>query len=92
MKRKKELEEENQFIWKEIASLRSRIPNYDFAGLNVAEKKAYFKEGEIYSLANGNYAPPADLVTKKPYQGPVIKPLIPNHVADQLSYKDLINE
>lgn len=39
MQKKKELEEENALIWREIANLRSRIPNYDFASLNVAEKK-----------------------------------------------------
>ena len=92
MQKKKQIEDENAVIWKEIANLRSRIPGYDFAGLNVAEKKAFFKDGEVKPLAQGSYEVSKDLVTNRPYRGPAIKPQIPNHVADQMTYKDIINE
>lgn len=42
-------------------------------------------------MARGKHDVSKTLVTSKKYKGPLIQPLVPTYVADQLSYKDSVN-
>ena len=90
--KKNQVEEENQLIWDEINQMRERVPKERLAGVAIDQRDAYYKDGEIYPLAQGVYTPNKNLSTTKAYKGPVIQALKPTHVQDKLTYKDIINE
>ena len=42
-------------------------------------------------MGQGNHPVPHDLSTLQRYKGPLIKPLVPNYVADKITYKESLN-
>ena len=52
-------------------------------------RKSYLVDQK--SRASGKQSPTSNLITSKPYRGPEIKPLLPQYVANQVSYIDTLN-
>jgi hypothetical protein len=76
------VESENNAIWNEINDWRKKIPNYDFEGLSLTERQSYFVEGVFQALDTSKNTPIKNLIAKKKYNGPLIKPLVPNFMVD----------
>ena len=52
-------------------------------------RKSYLVDTK--SRASGNKSDKMNLIATKPYRGPEIKPLIPQYVANKISYLDTLN-
>ena len=85
------MELENQLMWQEVGHLREKAPHNDFNNMEFQDRKALFVEGTIFELGQGKHPMPEDLSTTIKYKGPQIKPLLPNYVAEHLSYKETLN-
>ena len=77
-------------MWDEIQELNEVVPAQSVNGLNTIDRQSFLTENPK-TFARGLLDPTnqnMNLIVKKDYRGPDIKPLMPNYVADQLKYSD----
>lgn len=87
----KHVEKENNLMWQEIHHIKEVMPDQGFRDIDFEDRGAFYKDGVTQDMARGDHVVPKDLSTVKKYRGPLIQPLVPNYVADKLSYKDTVN-
>lgn len=67
-------------------------PDYAFEGLAIEDRNMFVTpDPQAEAFAKGQSTPSKELISSRKYRGPLIKPLIPTHIANQIRYKDELN-